>query len=129
LTQLAFAGQRSLEPPSGALRETEGSVREDLAFSGGLIAHLDGKPVAALRYRFEGGRVFIRRVAVEPGRQRRGLGRDLMAAAHLDLTRRGHRAVYVGVRKALTANLAFYEKLGYTPVEDRGNFWVLGRKL
>jgi tRNA threonylcarbamoyladenosine biosynthesis protein TsaE len=118
-----------LEPPSGALRETEGSVREDLGFSGGLIALFDGKPVAALRYRFEGGRAFIRRVAVEPARQRHGLGRDLMAAAHADLARRGHRAAYVGVRKALPANLAFYEKLGYRPVEDRGNFWVLGRKL
>jgi tRNA threonylcarbamoyladenosine biosynthesis protein TsaE len=129
LTQAAFADQRRLQPPSGALRETEGSVREDLAFSGGLIAFLEGNPVAALRYRFEGGRAFIRRVAVEPGRQRRGLGRDLMAAAHADLERRGHRAAYVGVRKVMRANLDFYEKMGYRPVEDRGYFVVLGRKL
>jgi hypothetical protein len=52
-----------------------------------------------------------------------------MAAAHADLERRGHRAVYVGVRKALADNLAFYDKLGYRPVEERGYFVVLGRKL
>jgi hypothetical protein len=52
-----------------------------------------------------------------------------MAAAHSELKKRGHAAAYVGVRKALPGNLAFYEALGYRPVEDRGYFAVLGRPL
>lgn len=129
LTQAAFQDQFTLQPPSGALRETESSVREDLALAGGLIAFLGRRPVGALRYRFEGGRAFVRRVAIDPGLQRRGFGRDLMAAAEAELRKRGHRALYLRVRKALPGNLAFYDKLGYRPVEEGGYWLQLGKKL
>lgn len=129
LTQAAFAAYASLSPPSSALRESLSSVREDLATAGGLLAFLDGRPVGSLRFSFDGGRAFVRRVAVLPSLQRRGFGRDLMAAAESELRGRGHRAVYLGVRKALAGNLAFYEKLGYQVVEDRGYWLQLGKKL
>jgi tRNA threonylcarbamoyladenosine biosynthesis protein TsaE len=129
LTQAAFKDQGRLAPPSGALRETESSVREDLAVHGGLIAFLDGRPAGCLRFRFDGGRAFVRRVAVDPALQRRGFGRDLMAAAEEELRKRGQRAVYLRVRKALPGNLAFYERLGYRPVEDGGYWLQLGKKL
>lgn len=129
LTQAAFQDQAGLTPPSGALRETESSVREDLALEGGLIAFLNERPVGALRYRFDAGRAFVRRVAVDPELQRQGFGRDLMAAAEEALRRRGHAALYLRVRKQLPGNIAFYEKLGYRPVEDGGYWLQLGKKL
>jgi GNAT superfamily N-acetyltransferase len=103
-----------LEPPSGALRESVDVVREDLAAGGGAIAELDGSPVGCLRWYLEpNGDVHVRRVAVEPGLQRRGLGRALMAWAEAEAEGRGCPGVTLGVRLVLVDNLAFFQSLGY----------------
>ena len=59
LTQLAFAPQRDLEPPSGAVAETVDRVADDLSDGGGAIAELHGVAIGCLRlvvaeYRHDG---------------------------------------------------------------------------
>jgi GNAT superfamily N-acetyltransferase len=122
LTLAAFAPYGSLDPPSGALQESLHEVRADLRpelrpgarGAGAALALLDGRAVGCLRW--EGtpaGDFHVRRLAVEPVVQGRGVGRALMAWAEREAAARGCAAVTLGVRVALPGNLAFYTKLGY----------------
>jgi len=114
LTQAAFRGYAALDPPSGALRETLERVRDDLAAGGGAIAEVGGEAVGCLRWELAAnGDLHVRRVAVAPALQRRGLGRGLMAWAEAEARSRGCDGVSVGVRTGLAGNLAFYRALGY----------------
>jgi GNAT superfamily N-acetyltransferase len=114
LTQAAFRAYTWLDPPSGALRETLERVRDDLAAGGGAIAEVHGEAVGCLRWQpGEDGSLHVRRVAVAPHAQRRGVGRALMLWAEEEARRRGCSAVTVGVRITLPGNLAFYRGLGY----------------
>lgn len=113
LTQLAFGGYGWLRPPSGALRETEDDVRRDLAQHGGAVARRSGAAVGALRLVVEPDRLVVRRVAVDPSQQGRGVGRALMEWAHEHARQLGVGSVRLGVRAQLPGNLAFYEGLGY----------------
>jgi GNAT superfamily N-acetyltransferase len=114
LTQAAFAPYGALDPPSGATRESVERVADDLAAGGGALAVLDGRPVGCLRWHVAAsGDFHVRRVAVEPELQGRGIGRTLMAWAEQEAQRRGCGAASVGVRVGLPANLEFYRRLGY----------------
>jgi GNAT superfamily N-acetyltransferase len=114
LTQEAFKAYAHLDPPSGAVRESVARVRDDLALGGGALAQVDGRPVGCLRWQLAAdGDFHVRRVAIEPERQRQGIGRALMAWAEREAVRRGCGTVFVGVRIALPGNVAFYRSLGY----------------
>ena len=114
LTQAAFGAYGSLDPPSGAVRESPARVREDLEAGGGAIAEIGGEPAGCLRWRIgETGDLHVRRVAVVPARQRGGIGRALMEWAEDEAQRRGCPGIVVGVRVALPGNLSFYRGLGY----------------
>jgi tRNA threonylcarbamoyladenosine biosynthesis protein TsaE len=120
LTQAAFRVHRTLDPPSGAGRESVAVVRDALAAGGGAIAELAGRPVGCLRWTIlEDGDFRVGRVAVEPDLQRRGVGTALMAWAEREALRRGCPAVFAGVRTGLPGNLAFYRRLGYDVVGER----------
>jgi predicted N-acetyltransferase YhbS len=122
LTQAAFEPHRRLDPPSGAGRESVEVVREQLAAGGGAVAELDGRPVGCLRWRInEAGDFHVRRLAVEPGLQRRGVGQALMAWAESEARRRGCTGVWVGVRIALPGNLAFYRNRGYEVIAEHSH--------
>jgi tRNA threonylcarbamoyladenosine biosynthesis protein TsaE len=123
LTQAAFAPQAALDPPSGATRETLEVVRADLAEGPGVLAWLDLRPVGAARTLFADDHVLVRRVAVDPSFQRRGIGGALMAWIHDEVRRQGKPEVRLGVRKTLTAQRAFYAGLGYRERSDEG-LWV-----
>jgi GNAT superfamily N-acetyltransferase len=121
LTQAAFRDYASLDPPSGAGRETAESVRADLATGGGALAWLDAAPVGCLRLVPEPDSLHVRRVAVLPEHQGRGIGLALMGWAEREAAGRGLRAVTVGVRLALPGNLAFYRRLGYVAVSEHAH--------
>ncbi len=123
LTQAAFAAYGVLVPPSGALAETVESVRADLAAYGGMLATAGGEPAGCLRFSRRDGALFVRRVAVDPGRQRDGIGRALMAAAEEYARDRGEPEVRLGVRAVLDGNRAFYARLGYQEIVDH-DFWI-----
>jgi predicted N-acetyltransferase YhbS len=114
LTQLAFGGYDRLDPPSGALRETVDNVRDDLERAGGALADIDGKAVGCLRFEREPGLLRVRRLAIDPAWQRKGLGTALMNWTHDYAREVGVTEVRVGVRRGLPGNVAFYERLGYT---------------
>ena len=117
LTQLAFAEYGRLDPPSGAIRETEASVRANLEAQGGAVALLDNAPVGCLRFERRSDHLHVRRVAVDPAHQRQGVGLALMEWIHHYARREGFHEVRVGVRVQLPGNRRFYERLGYTLLE------------
>jgi ribosomal protein S18 acetylase RimI-like enzyme len=134
LTQLAFAGYGWLTPPSGALAETEDDVRRDLQQHGGAVARRGGSAVGALRLRVEPRALWVRRVAVDPASQGRGVGRALMAWAEREAAERGLPEVRLGVRAQLPGNRAFYERLGYRvirphlrPGSNEPHWYEMGR--
>jgi len=118
LTQRAFAGYGVLDPPSGALKETESDVRKDLERGGGVIGLLSEQVVAGLRFELQVGGLLVRRVAVDPLHQRRGMGTSLMRFTQEHARRMGCSHVVVGVRRALPDNRRFYERLGYRLVRE-----------
>jgi GNAT superfamily N-acetyltransferase len=124
LTQAAFDGQRGLDPPSGAGRETLESVRAELAERGGALASLRDQPhevVGCLRFDVRPDSLHVYRVAVPPHLQRSGVGRALMEWAEGEARRCGRPAVEVGVRIALPDNVAFYRALGYDVVAEHAH--------
>jgi ribosomal protein S18 acetylase RimI-like enzyme len=137
LTQLAFSPYTALDPPSGAVRETLGTVTEDLTAGGGAIAELAHRAVGCLRWQVvESRTLHVRRMAVDPQLQRRGIGRALMHWAEQHAARHGCTSVRVGARVALPGNLAFYRKLGYHvvgegrhPGYEHPTWLVLGKQL
>jgi GNAT superfamily N-acetyltransferase len=121
LTQEAFAVHAALDPPSGAGRESLESVRDELARLEAAVGWRDERPVACLRLAAEGDHLRVRRLAIAPDLQGRGLGRAMMAWAESEARRRGLAAVTVGVRLALTGNRAFFGRLGYVPVAEHAH--------
>lgn len=118
LTQLAFREYDKLDPPSGAVRESEESVRVDLENGGGALGTLNGEAVGCLRFERESGHLHVRRVAVDPRHQRHGIGKALMAWVHDYARGAGYQEVRVGVRRQLPGNLRFYEQLGYRVIAE-----------
>jgi [ribosomal protein S18]-alanine N-acetyltransferase len=95
-------------------------VRLELAESGGALATLTetGQAVGALRLIDKADRLQVRRVAVDPACQGRGVGTALMDWARQEAGRRGCAEVWVGVRAQLPRNREFYERLGYRVVAE-----------
>lgn len=127
LTQAAFGGQRGLDPPSGAGRETLESVRTELAERGGALARTveregeAGEVVGCLRFLVRPDALYVYRVAVPPHLQGRGIGRALMGWTEREAGRLGLATVEVGVRIALPDNVAFYRALGYEVVAEHAH--------
>jgi GNAT superfamily N-acetyltransferase len=82
------------------------------------VALLGGRVVGCLRFDHDAGALHVRRVAVDPARQRQGIGRALMDWIHGYARAEGYSAVRVGVRRQLPGNLHFYQELGYTVVAE-----------
>jgi ribosomal protein S18 acetylase RimI-like enzyme len=125
LTQRAFAPYGVLDPPSGAVAETEADVAAELATGGGALARSRSDPAAVvgcLRWRVADDATFhVRRLAVEPACQRRGVGLALMAWADDEARARGCPGVTVGVRVALPGNREFFRGLGFAVVGENSH--------
>jgi len=90
-----------------------------------LVAELDTRLVATVMAGYEGHRGWINYLAVDPTLRRRGLGREMMAAAELRLRELGCPKVNLQVRGTNRDVRAFYEQLGYS-VDDAVS---LGKRL
>lgn len=121
LTQLAFKTYDWLDPPSGALRETEASVRDDLEHEGGALASLEQLAVGCLRFERQSGYLIVRRVAVDPAWQRQGIGKALMTWIHDYACAQGYPQIRAGVRRQLPGNLRFYQQLGYQVIAEHSH--------
>jgi tRNA threonylcarbamoyladenosine biosynthesis protein TsaE len=124
LTRRAFAGQDTLEPPSGALSETADRIGEDFAAGGGLLLRdAEGSLVGTCRIRRLGTAWVLRRCAVDPAYRRTGLGRRLVDEASAWAADEGALRLHVGVRDALIGSRAFWETLGFNVLARHG-FWT-----
>lgn len=90
-----------------------------------LLGEIDGKLVASCMVGDDGHRGWVYYVSADPDRPRKGLGRDIMAAAAEWLEKRGCRKAMLMVRPTNTKVLGFYEGIGWE-AEERAIFmkWV-----
>jgi ribosomal protein S18 acetylase RimI-like enzyme len=79
-----------------------------------LVAESAGRIVGAVMAGYEGHRGWINYLAVDPARQRGGLGRALMAEAERVLRAAGCPKINLQVRPDNRAAVAFYERLGFS---------------
>lgn len=90
-----------------------------------FVAVLGGRLVATVMVGYEGHRGWINYLAVDPGRQRRGLGRHMMGVAEEALRALGCPKINLQVRASNQAVIDFYERIGFR-VEQRVSF---GKRL
>jgi ribosomal protein S18 acetylase RimI-like enzyme len=117
LLRAAFEEYRGrLDPPSGALAETEASIRSKLTAAAALIAEVDGMVAGCVFVERQPGRLYLSRLSVLPAHRRRGVGRALIAAVEALARALGLPCVRLDVRLALTQQRAYYDRLGYRQV-------------
>jgi ribosomal protein S18 acetylase RimI-like enzyme len=90
-----------------------------------LVAECAGRIVGTVMAGYEGHRGWINYLAVEPWRQREGLGRRLMAEAERRLRAAGCPKINLMVRTNNAGVIAFYERIGFT----QDNVVSLGQRL
>src|SRR6476469_10635950 len=77
----AFAEQATLAPPSGALSETEESVRGLMRTARVALAIVDGTIAGCQFFEPKGDHLYLFRLAVLPTYRQHGIGRALIAYA------------------------------------------------
>jgi GNAT superfamily N-acetyltransferase len=110
-----------LDPPSGAHDETEERLRETLCDTHAVLARVGGELVGCVFYASMGDYVDLFRLAVLPSHRRRGVGRALIEYVEERALAWGIACVQLGVRVALPANRAYYERMGYRFLEARAH--------
>jgi ribosomal protein S18 acetylase RimI-like enzyme len=119
LVHAAFEQYRDcLDPPSGAHRETEASLRAALHAGGALLACVDGRPIGCVFYQRERDHVYVGRLSVLPPFRRRGVGQALTNDVERRAQAMGMPRVQLGVRTALPRLRAYYERCGYRVVRE-----------
>ena len=78
-----------------------------------LVAEASRTVVGAVMGAYDGRRGWVYHLAVEPERQRQGLGRLLMLALEQRMCRRGVTKINLQVRHDNLEVCRFYERLGY----------------
>ena len=82
-----------------------------------------GDPLIGALVLQEGGdHLWVDVIAVDPGQQGRGLGRELMAFAEKETRRRGNDEVRLLTNSLMTENVAFYARLGYEEYDRRDEY-------
>ena len=82
--------------------------------------YVEGEPLSGvLILGGEDEHLFVEVIAVDPGRQRRGLGAGMMRFAEREAERRGAGEVRLFTHELMTENRAFYAALGYEEYAHR----------
>ena len=112
-----------IDPPSAALDETEDSLAARSGSGGAVfVARLDGEIVGAVCAEPKpDGSLYLDRLAVDPGRTGRGIGRALVAAVEDFARQTGHDRVTLGVRLLLADNIALFRHLGYAETSRKAH--------
>jgi len=111
--RVAFSEQANLAPPSGALSETEESVRALMQMARVALAVVDGAIVGCQFFEPKDDHLYLFRLAVLPCYRQRGIGGALIAYAEEQARAMGLRRARFSVRLALPHQRAYYERLGY----------------
>jgi ribosomal protein S18 acetylase RimI-like enzyme len=83
------------------------------------VAEAGGEIVGLIVHGPDGGGYLIDNVAVAPGRQGEGIGRDLIGRAERSAARAGFDTVRLYTHELMTENRALYERLGYVEYGER----------
>ena len=110
-----------LDPPSGAHKESEEQLRQTLHSAHAVLAHVGCELVGCVFYAPMSNSVDLFRLAVLPAYRRRGIGRALIEYVERRALALGSPCVQLGVRVALPANRAYYERMGYRFLEARAH--------
>jgi tRNA threonylcarbamoyladenosine biosynthesis protein TsaE len=124
-----FGARPHLDPPSTALHESERSVREALGRHGGLLVTVDGRPAGTLLFEPDDGRLWLRRVAVDPAQQQRGVASALVGCAEEVAAERGYPAVSLSARTELPATQRFWTRRGYVQTQREGMLLTYSKAL
>ena len=81
-----------------------------------LAGEADGEVLGVLVMRPAGDHLFVDNVAVAPGHQGRGLGRELLAFAEERARRDGLPEIRLYTNEKMHENLALYAKLGFEKI-------------
>ena len=115
--QRAFAEyDGTLVPPSGALQETAQTVAARLAEERCILALQGATLIGCVCYANTGSGIYFSRLAVLPDRRGQGLARRLIGEIEAAARKAGIVSVTLGVRIALTGNVALFGALGYHEV-------------
>ncbi len=107
-----------IDPPSSALRMTAASVATDAAKGTLFLAERDGGLVGCVFCTPQDDALYIGKLAVRPGLQGQGIGKQLMAAAENEARAQGFRFMELGTRVELTENQATFAKMGFVKHAD-----------
>jgi ribosomal protein S18 acetylase RimI-like enzyme len=114
LMMAAFEEYRRAVPPSSALEESEGSVREALEKGQqAAVLYEDGKPAASVRYEVSGDAIIFFRLSVLPARRRRGYAKRLVKWLEQQGVARGLNTARCKVRQSVGKNVTMYQDMGY----------------
>jgi ribosomal protein S18 acetylase RimI-like enzyme len=98
--------------PSDTLDEVRKKLERDPDLF--LVAEEDGAVVGAVMGGWDGRRGWVYHLAVDPARQRNGIGRQLMAELERRLRAKGALKINLQVYRDNVAAQEFYQKLGYS---------------
>jgi predicted N-acetyltransferase YhbS len=122
LVHQAFEEYRGrLDPPSGAHAETLDTLRGALDTGRALLAWVDGQPVGCVFYHREGDHVYLGRLSVLEPFRGKGVGGALTDGVERRARAMGAPRVEIGVRTALPALRAYYERRGYRVVRHEAH--------
>lgn len=112
--QRAFADyDGQLQPPPGALGETEASVRAHLKKGSIALAFIAGEPVGTMFIERKGDALFVSRVSVVPEKRGSGITARMVVLAEEEARRQGIHALSLRVREVLAQNVALFQRLGF----------------
>ena len=111
----AFGARPALDPPSTAIDETSGSIRDAFARGGGAIyATMCGRPAGVILVtEAVPGVARWSRVSVHPDFQRHGVGSTMVAAAEDYAAELGFRRAELYAREELADLIAFWHHRGF----------------
>ncbi len=122
-----FSARELLDPPSTATAETLESVKAALHEHGGLLAISDSGPVGTLLLEPLGGMLGLRRVAVRPDEQGRGVARAMIRRAEALARARGFDGVRLHARAELPRTVRMWQQLGYVEAGRAGTLLSLAK--
>lgn len=115
--QAAFAPYKDdLQPPSGVFSETVQSLTTKCETNTLLLAKQDTNVVSCLFYTPQQDHpenLYFGRLAVLPSHQKQGIAQQLVTQVEQIAREEGYENVVLYVRKALPANVAFFQSCGY----------------
>jgi predicted N-acetyltransferase YhbS len=122
LVHQAFEEYRGqLDPPSGAHAETLETLRDALDTGFALLARVDGQPVGCVFYHRASDHVYLGRLSVLGSHRGAGVGGTLTDDVERRARAMSAPGVELGVRTALPALRAYYERRGYRVVRHEAH--------